>query len=29
VTMRQTVFVNPPTEHALFLCLFVTTAGGW
>jgi hypothetical protein len=28
-TMRQLVNVNPTSEHALFLTLFVTTSGGW
>jgi len=27
VGQRDTV--NPVTEHALFLILFITTAGGW
>ena len=27
--VAQTVNVNPITEHALFLRLFVTNAGGW
>jgi hypothetical protein len=26
---RQTVSVNPTSEHALFLRLFITTGGGW
>jgi len=27
--MRQTVNVNPTSEHGLYLRLFVTNAGGW
>jgi hypothetical protein len=27
--MSQTPHVNPTSEHAVFLRLFVTTAGGW
>jgi hypothetical protein len=27
--MRQTVNVNPTSEHALYLRLVVTVAGGW
>jgi hypothetical protein len=28
-TMRQVVNVNHTSEHALYLRLFVTNAGGW
>ncbi|HZT82073.1 MAG TPA: hypothetical protein VFA26_17735 [Gemmataceae bacterium] len=28
-TMRQLVEVNPTSEHALYLRLFVTIGGGW
>jgi hypothetical protein len=27
--MRQVINVNPTSEHALYLRLFVTNAGGW
>lgn len=27
--MRPSVYVNPTSEHALFLRLFITNAGGW
>lgn len=27
--MRQTVNVNPTSEHAIYLRLFVTNGGGW
>jgi hypothetical protein len=27
--MRQLVNVNPTSEHALYLTLFVTNGGGW
>lgn len=27
--MRQLVNVNPTSEHALYLRLFVTNGGGW
>jgi hypothetical protein len=27
--MSKTPFVNPTSEHALFLVLFVTNSGGW
>jgi len=27
--MRQLVEVNPTSEHALYLRLFVTIGGGW
>ena len=27
--MSKTPYVNPTSEHALFLVLFVTNAGGW
>jgi hypothetical protein len=29
VAMSQTIYVNATSEHALFLCLFITTSGGW
>jgi hypothetical protein len=29
LTMSQTPHANPTSEHALFLVLFVTNAGGW
>jgi hypothetical protein len=29
ISMRQTVNVNPTSEHGLYLRLFVTNAGGW
>jgi hypothetical protein len=27
--MRQLVNVNPTSEHALYLRLFITNGGGW
>jgi hypothetical protein len=27
--MQQLIDVNPTSEHALYLCLFITNAGGW
>jgi hypothetical protein len=27
--MRQTTHINAPSEHALFLRLFVSNGGGW
>jgi hypothetical protein len=29
IRMGQTYNVNPITEHALFLRLFITNGGGW
>jgi hypothetical protein len=29
LAMRQTVNVNPTSEHGLYLRLFVTNGGGW
>jgi hypothetical protein len=28
-TMRQLVNVNPTSEHAIYLRLFITNGGGW
>lgn len=28
-TMKQTVNVNPTSEHGLYLVLFITNSGGW
>jgi len=27
--MKQTVTVNPTSEHAVYLRLFITNSGGW